>query len=146
MLAGCSVLRAEGFSISVDVLYWGLGISKLQFLHQNKIIKKFVQLYFFLFNFWSSKPWIRVEYGSVSGSGLSSIAGSATLVRGSVADPNPDPPDPHVFGPPGSGSTSQMCGSGSFYHHAKMVRKTMIPNIFWLLNIEKWCKCRLKKE
>jgi hypothetical protein len=22
-------------------------------------------------------------------------------------DPNPDPPDPHVFGPPGSGSPSQ---------------------------------------
>ncbi len=22
--------------------------------------------------------------------------------KGSVADPNPDPPDPHVFGPPGS--------------------------------------------
>ncbi len=28
---------------------------------------------------------------------------------GSVADPNPDPPVPRVFGPPGS-------GSGSFYH------------------------------
>ncbi len=35
----------------------------------------------------------------------------------SVADP--DPPDPHVFGPPGSGSTSQMNGSGSFNHHEK---------------------------
>jgi hypothetical protein len=35
-------------------------------------------------------------------------------------DPNPDPPDPHVFGPP---------GSGSFYHHAKIVRKSLIPNI-----------------
>jgi hypothetical protein len=32
-------------------------------------------------------------------------------------DPNPDPSDPYVFGPPGS-------GSGSFYHHAKIVRKT----------------------
>ncbi len=33
----------------------------------------------------------------------------------SVADP-----DPHVFGPPGSGSTSQRygSGSGSFYNHA----------------------------
>ncbi len=35
-----------------------------------------------------------------------------------VADP--DPPDPHVFGPPGSGSISQRFGfgsiSGSFYH------------------------------
>jgi hypothetical protein len=43
----------------------------------------------------------------------------------SVADPDPnadpDPiPDPHVFGPPGS-------GSGSFYHRAKIVRKTLIP-------------------
>ncbi len=38
----------------------------------------------------------------------------------SVADPNPDPdpPDPHVFGP-----------SGSFYHHAKIVTKTLIPTI-----------------
>ncbi len=31
----------------------------------------------------------------------------------SVADPDPDPPDPHVFGPLGSGSTSQRYGSGS---------------------------------
>jgi hypothetical protein len=36
----------------------------------------------------------------------------------SVADPNP--PDPHVFGPP---------GSGFFYHKAKIVRKTLIPTI-----------------
>jgi hypothetical protein len=57
----------------------------------------------------------------------------------SVADPDPDP---HVFGPPGSGSgsTSQRygsgscsgSGSGSFYHHAKIVRKTLIPNILLL--------------
>jgi hypothetical protein len=47
----------------------------------------------------------------------------------SVVDPDPDPPDPHVFGPPGSGSTSQRYGSGSFYHHAKLVRKTLIPSI-----------------
>ena len=50
-------------------------------------------------------------------------------------DPNPDPPDPHVFGPPGSGSTSQSygsgsgSGSGSFYHHAKIVRKTLIRTL-----------------
>ncbi len=30
--AGCSLLRAEGFSCSLDVLYEGLGISRLQFL------------------------------------------------------------------------------------------------------------------
>ncbi len=65
-------------------------------------------------------------------------------VRLSVADPdpNPDPPDPHVFGHPGSGSgsTSQRygsgsgscSGSGSFYHHAKIVRKTLIPTFLLL--------------
>jgi hypothetical protein len=37
-------------------------------------------------------------------------------------DPNPDPLDPHVFGPPGS-------GSGSFYHQAKIVRKTLILTV-----------------
>ncbi len=46
-------------------------------------------------------------------------------------DPNPDPPDPRVFWPPGSGSTSQRygSGSGSFYHHAKITRKTLTPTI-----------------
>jgi hypothetical protein len=47
-----------------------------------------------------------------------------------ISVPDPDPP---VFGPPvsgsGSGSTSQRYGSGSgcgsFYHHAKIVRKTL---------------------
>ncbi len=60
-----------------------------------------------------------------------------TRKNSSVADPdtNPDPdlPDPHVFGPPGSGSISPRygsgSGSGSFYHHAKIVRKTLIPTI-----------------
>jgi hypothetical protein len=55
----------------------------------------------------------------------------------SVADPDPDPPDPRVFGPPGSGSTSQRYGSGSssgygsgsLYHHAKILRETLIPTI-----------------
>ncbi len=47
----------------------------------------------------------------------------------SVADPNL--PDPHVFGPPGSGSISERygseSGSGSFCHQAKILRKTLIP-------------------
>jgi hypothetical protein len=59
------------------------------------------------------------------------------LVRGT----DPDPPsikqnskktsvaDPDVFGPPGSGSISQRYGSGSFYHQAKIVRKTLIPTV-----------------
>ncbi len=49
-------------------------------------------------------------------------------IGSSVLDPNSDP-DPHVFGPPGSGSYSQRCGSGSFYRHANIVRKTLIPII-----------------
>jgi hypothetical protein len=36
-------------------------------------------------------------------------------------------PDPYVFGPPGSGSVIQRYGSGSFYHHAKIVI-TLISN------------------
>jgi hypothetical protein len=44
------------------------------------------------------------------------------FVRFSVADP--DPSDPYVSGPPGSGSVSQWYGSRSFYHQAKVVRKT----------------------
>ncbi len=56
------------------------------------------------------------------------------LVRYSLKANVPDP-DPHVFGPPeiGSSSISQIYGSGSFYHQAKKVRKTLIPTVFWLL-------------
>jgi hypothetical protein len=43
--------------------------------------------------------------------------------KSSVADP--DPNDPYVFGPPGS--ISQIYGSGSFYHQAKIARKKLIP-------------------
>jgi hypothetical protein len=58
-----------------------------------------------------------------------------TFLLGSVADL-----DPHVFGPPGSGSTNQRYGSGSgscsgsFYHHAKIIRKTLIPTLFDFLS------------
>ncbi len=48
------------------------------------------------------------------------VSGGHRRPPGSVADPEPnsDLPDPHVFGPPGSGSgsISQKYGSGSFYH------------------------------
>ncbi len=36
---GCSLLRAEGFSCSLGVLYGGLGISKLQFFIKKAEIK-----------------------------------------------------------------------------------------------------------
>ncbi len=54
----------------------------------------------------------------------------------SVVDPNPHP-DPYNFGPPGSasGSVSRKCGSGSEYlhHQAKLVRKTLISTVLWLI-------------
>ncbi len=58
--AGCSLLSAESFSCSLDVLCGRLGTSKLQFLSNKKIKKKNFQLYFFQ-NFCSSKPWIRIR-------------------------------------------------------------------------------------
>ena len=42
----CSLLRAEGFSCSLGVLYGGLGIGKLQFLIK-KIEIKFPAIIFF---------------------------------------------------------------------------------------------------
>jgi hypothetical protein len=50
-------------------------------------------------------------------------AGCLQQVECSVADP--DPSDPYVFGPPGSGYSSQRhgSGSGSFCHQTKIVRK-----------------------
>jgi hypothetical protein len=58
-------------------------------------------------------------------------------IRSSIADsdpnPDPDPSDPYVFGPLGNGfgSISQRdeSGSVSFYHQAKIVRKTLIPTV-----------------
>ncbi len=44
------LVRAEGFSCSLYVVYGGLGISKLQFLIKNILIFSAV-----FFNFWSSK-------------------------------------------------------------------------------------------
>ncbi len=65
---GCSLLRAEGFSCSLGVLYGGLGISKLQFL--IKIIEiKFPAINFFKFQV--IKPWIRIrDPDPGSGSGI----------------------------------------------------------------------------
>jgi hypothetical protein len=37
-----------------------------------------------------------------------------------ISVPDPDPPDPHGFGPP---------ESGPFYHQAKIVIKTLIPTV-----------------
>ncbi len=53
---------------------------------------------------------------------LHKMLGSFIIVSISVADPVRRI---HMFfGPPGSGTISQRYGSGSFYHQAKVVRKT----------------------
>jgi hypothetical protein len=55
------------------------------------------------------------------------------ISKTSVADTDPNPSDPYVFGPPGSrsGSISQRyrSGSGSFYHEVKKISKTFIPTV-----------------
>ncbi len=47
------------------------------------------------------------------------------------------------------GSVSES-GSGSFHHLAKILRKTLISTVLWLLHtiffFEEWCKCTFKKE
>jgi hypothetical protein len=50
--------------------------------------------------------------------------------------------DQYVFGPPGSGSGSIRqrygSGAGSFYHQAKIVRKTLIPTFFYFLSLKNY--------
>jgi hypothetical protein len=57
--AGCSLLRAEGFSCSLDVLYGGLGsregFCKLQFLIKKRF-KQFFCCIFFLQFFCHQNP------------------------------------------------------------------------------------------
>ncbi len=77
--AGCSLLRAEGFSCSLGVLYGGLGISKWQFLIKNIKIKfPAVNLFQFISNPGSGSA-IRKNVGS--GSALNRC-GSETLSLG----------------------------------------------------------------
>jgi hypothetical protein len=59
---------------------------------------------------------------------------SVTLGRGSpeeIPAGSVEDLDPYVLGPPGSGSISRRSGSGSgsFYHQAKIVGKTLIPTV-----------------
>jgi hypothetical protein len=58
------------------------------------------------------------------------VSGSTVAISVADPNPNPDPSDPYFLGPPGfkSGSISQRygSGSGSLYHQAKLVRKTLI--------------------
>ncbi len=56
---GCSLLRAEGFSCSLDVLFGGL--EKQFAIFDKKNLEKKIFRSIFFFNFWSSKPWIRIQ-------------------------------------------------------------------------------------
>ncbi len=78
---GCSLLRAEGFSCSLGVLYGVLGISKLQVLIK-KIEIKFPAINFFQIR--SSNPG--------SGSGIRIRNPDPQLEK--ILDPDPYP-DPH---------------------------------------------------
>ncbi len=72
-------------------------------------------------------------------------------VCSSVPDPDLDPPDPHVFGPSGSGfeTISQRYGSGSFYQASKNRKKNLdyycFVTSFRLFIDEKLGKCTFKK-
>jgi hypothetical protein len=79
--AGCSLLRAEGFSCSLNVLYGGLGISNLQFV--IKIISNFFPAVIFFHHFWSSKPWIQIWID--------------TGIQPKMLDPKPMNPDPKHY-------------------------------------------------
>jgi hypothetical protein len=77
---GCSLLRAEGFSCSLGILYGGLGISKLQFLIKKMEIK-FPAINFFQYR--SSNPR--------SGSGIGIRDPDPQLEKMLDLDPYPDP-------------------------------------------------------
>ncbi len=59
--AGCSLLKAWDFSYSLAVLHGGLGINVPVWQILTKKIRIFSPSKFFLFNFWSSNPWIRIR-------------------------------------------------------------------------------------
>jgi hypothetical protein len=69
---GCFLLRAEGFSCSLGVLFGGLGISKLQFL-----IKK-IEIKFPAINFFSILGHQTLDPDPGSGSAIRKNAGSGS--------------------------------------------------------------------
>jgi hypothetical protein len=111
----CSLLSAAGFSCSLDVLYGGFGITKYNFL------SKYYRLFFslkFLSLFWSSNPRVRNR--------IRTRIDLKCWMRIRIL--NNAEPDSFVFVlPPGSGSVSQR------YNRAKIVKKTLIPTVLWLL-------------
>ncbi len=62
--AGCSVLRVEGFSCSLDVLHGGLRINKLRFLVNENIV---------VFQLCNSYIFYHQNFGSETGSALTKM-------------------------------------------------------------------------
>jgi hypothetical protein len=60
--------------------------------------------------------------------------------------PDRDPPDPHVFGPPGSGAISQRYRSGSFYHHALRLLRIRPRSGSVILPARLWIFLKLKEN
>jgi hypothetical protein len=58
-------------------------------------------------------------------------------IETSVADQDPNPdPDPRVFGPPGSGSTSQRYGSSSCKNSKKNLDSYYLVTLFDFLSLK----------
>jgi hypothetical protein len=75
---GCSLLRAEGFSCSLGLLLWRLGISKLLFLIKEIEIK-FPAINFFQFRSSNPGSGSAIRKNAGSGSALNQC-GSETLI------------------------------------------------------------------
>ncbi len=100
-------MRAEGFSCSLDVLYGGLSISKLQFLIKKR--KKSFSCICFIF--WFSKPRPYPDPDSLE-----------------MLDPDPDSmnPDPQhcvapLSSPPGRRATDTSFGAIVLHHVVSLV-------------------------
>ncbi len=88
-------------------------------------------------SFWGQIP---VRHGSIDSVDVGDLVHFWKIVltpikKKKICVPDPDPPDPHVFGPPGSRcrAISQRYGSGSFYQQDKIVRKILIPTFLLIL-------------
>ncbi len=71
--AGCSLLRAESLSCSLDVLYGGQGISKVQFLQKHMAFFSAVNFFKFLVIKPLVPDWMRI------------------VIQPTILDPDPDP-------------------------------------------------------
>jgi hypothetical protein len=78
--------------------------------------------------YWS-RIQIRKDYSGLYQAKSSRLDRIRLSLKPVFADPNPESSDPYVFKSLGSGSISQRHGSGSFYHQAKVVFKTLIPTV-----------------